>query len=51
MTISYDFVPRGPANGGPRRSASAPSSLLDRISKPPLLNRLAGKPEQKDVDM
>lgn len=54
MSIVYDNVPHGPSKGAAaRRSVNAPGSLADRISKPPLLDRLAGKPvtDEKDVNM
>ena len=37
MSIVYDVPPPRPA----KRSASAPQSLLNRIQKPPLLDRLS----------
>jgi len=40
MSIAFDTV-QAPLRGvNARRSVSAPSSLLNRIQKPPLLNRL-----------
>ena len=40
MSISFDTRRPRPPNAG--RSVSAPVSLMDRIQKPPLLQRLAG---------
>lgn len=39
MAVVYDTAPIAPRNN-PRRVVSAPSSLMDRIQKRPLLDRL-----------
>ena len=45
MAIAYDSAP--PPGRGPRRTATAPASLLNRIEKPPLLDRISKTTEAK----
>ncbi|PIL23496.1 hypothetical protein GSI_14807 [Ganoderma sinense ZZ0214-1] len=45
MSIAYDTAP--PPGRGPRRTVTAPPSLINRIEKPPLLDRLSKTTEAK----